>query len=128
VPRIKTPRIHTLIFEGEPLDGLTVRVKSIKFGKVRQLIALMEEEDKDVEMMDRITSELADAIVSWDFTEEDGSPVEVSQASIDDLEFDEVMAIVDRWLDAVTGPGKELGKDSSSGATFPGRPLTMEAL
>lgn len=125
--RIKVPRIYDLEFDGD-LEGLHVRVKSIKFGKVRQLIALMDEEDKDVEVMERVSAELADAIVSWDFLDENEQPIPVSQETIDDLEFGEVMAIVNKWLDNMTGPDKELGKGSSSGVTFPGQPLTMEAL
>ena len=126
--RRKIPRIIDVAFTEGPNEGLNLRVKSIKFGKVRQLIALMDEDDKDVEVMNEISSMLADAIVSWDLQEEDGTPVEPSLAAIDDLEFDEVINIVNTWLDHITGPDKELGKGSSSGATFPGQPLTMEAL
>lgn len=125
--RIRVPRIYDLEFEGD-LEGLHVRAKSIKFGKVRQLIALMDEEDKDVEVMDQIANMLAQNIVSWDFLDEDEQPIEVSLEAIDDLEFDEVIAITNKWLDQMTGPSKELGKDSNSGASFPGRPVTMEAL
>lgn len=125
--RIRVPRIYDLEFEGD-LEGLHVRAKSIKFGKVRQLIALMDEEDKDVEVMDQIANMLAQNIVSWDFLDEDEQPIEVSLEAVDDLEFDEVIAITNKWLDQMTGPSKELGKDSNSGASFPGRPVTMEAL
>lgn len=125
--RRKIPRIYDLAFDGD-LAGLNVRIKSIKFGKVRKLITLMDEDDKDVQVMDEISRMLADAIVSWDLQEEDGTPVEPSQEALDDLEFDEVIAIVNKWLDHITGPGDELGKDSPSGASFPVPPLTMEAL
>lgn len=125
--RRKIPRIYDLEFDGE-LEGLHIRVKSIKFGKIRQLIAVMDEDDKDVAVMDEISKTLVDAIVSWDLQEEDGTPIEPSLAAIDDLEFEEVIAIVNKYLDCITGPGDELGKDSPSGVKFPGRPLTMEAL
>lgn len=123
----KVPRIHTLEFDGDQ-EGLIVRAKSVKFGKVRKLLALMDDDTKDQEVMEQITAELADAIVSWNLQEEDGSDIPVSVEAIDDLEFDEVMAVVNRWMDSMTGPTKELGKDLSSGESFPGQPLTMEAL
>ncbi len=123
----KIPRIYDLEFDGD-LEGLTVRIKSIKFGKIRRLLFLMDQEDKDVEVMAQITDHLAEAIVSWTLQDEHGVAVEPSPEAIDDLDFDEVMAIVNKWLDALTGPGKDLGKGSSSGGTFPGQPLTMEAL
>lgn len=128
--KIKTPRIIDLDFTGsELLDGLHVRVFSIKFGKIRQLIGLMDQDDKDVEVMNEISGLLAKSLVSWDFLEEDGvTPVPATLESIDDMEFDEVIEIVNKWLDTMTGPSDELGKDSSSGEKFPGRPLTMEAL
>lgn len=126
--RRKIPRIIDISFTEGPNAGLNIRVMSIKFGKVRQLIRLMDEDDKDVEIMDEISKTLASALVSWDLQEEDGSPIEPSLAAIDDLEFDEVIDIVNKWLDQITGPDKELGKDSNSGENFPGRPLTMEAL
>lgn len=126
--RRKIPRIIDVAFTEGPNEGLNIRVKSIKFGKVRQLIALMDEDDKDVEVMTEISSLLADALVSWDLQEEDGSPIEPTVEAIDDLEFDEVIDMVNRWLDSITGPDQGLGKGSGSGATFPGQPLTMEAL
>lgn len=128
--KIKTPRIIELDFTGsELLDGLHARLTSIKFGKVRQLIALMDEDEKDVEVMDEISGLLAKSLISWDLLEEDGkTPVPTTLEAIDDLEFDEVIEIVNKWLDQMTGPSDDLGKDSPSGATFPGRPLTMEAL
>ncbi len=125
--RRRIPTIYTLIFDGD-LEGLTVRIKSIKFGKVRQLLALMDQEDKDTETMDEIAKMLADSIVSWDFQDEDGNDIPVTAEAVDDLEFAEVMAITNKWLDQITGPDAELGKGSSSGGTFPGRPLTMDAL
>lgn len=125
--RIRVPRIYDLEFDGE-LEGLHVRAKSIKFGKVRQLVALMDSDDKDVEVMERISQELAENIVSWDFLDESQQPIPVTREAIDDLEFFEVIAIVNKWLDQMTGPEKELGKGSSSGESFPGQPLTMEAL
>lgn len=123
----KVPTIHTLEFDGD-LDGLVVRAKSISFGKVRRLVELMDDDDKDAEAMAEIVARLVDAVVSWNLEGEDGTPVPLSVESVEDLEFSDVIVIVNKWLDSITGPSGELGKDSSSGAQFPGRPLTMEAL
>lgn len=125
--RRRIPRIYELTFDGD-LEGLHVKVKSIKFGKVRQLMALLDADDKDLEAIDEISKLLADSIVAWDFLDENDKPIEVSREAVDDLEFDEVMAIVNKWLDEITGPSDELGKGSNSGESFPGRPVTMEAL
>lgn len=123
----KVPRIYTLEFDGD-FEGLVVRIKSLKFGKIRRLLALMDDDSEDSDLMGEVNKFLTDSIVSWTLQEEDGTDVPVSPETIDELDFDEVMGIVNKWLDCMTGPGKDLGKDSSSGATFPGLPLTMEAL
>lgn len=123
----KIPTIHTLEFDGA-LEGLVVRLRSIPFGKVRKLISLIEDEQKDDAVMEQLTVQLTEAIVSWNLEDEYGRAVQVSKEAIEDLEFQDVMELVDKWLDRITGPSKDLGKDSSSGATFPGQPLTMEAL
>lgn len=124
----RVPTIYTLTFEGTDLDGLVVRMKSIKFGKIRQIIRLMDDDSNDVEMMEGITRELTEGIISWNLEEGDGTPIEVSAEAVDDLEFEEVMAVTNAWLAKMTGPGPELGKDSTSGEKFPGVPVTMEAL
>lgn len=123
----KVPTIYDLEFEGA-LEGLNVRVKSVKFGKVRRLIALMDSDEKDVEVMEEITKSLVDAIVSWDYQDEHGNDIPATAEGIDELEFADVLAIVNAWLDKITGPTEELGKDSPSGSPFPGQPATMEAL
>lgn len=125
--RRRIPRIYELTFDGD-LEGLHVKVKSIKFGKVRQLMALLDEDDKDLEAMEEVSRLLADSIVAWDFLDENDRPIEPSLEAINELEFAEVMAIVNKWLDEITGPSDELGKGSNSGESFPGRPVTMEAL
>lgn len=121
--RRRIPRIYEI-----ELDDFTVKVKSIQFGKVRKLIALMDEENKDMEVMDGIAEHLAEAIVAWDLTDEEGRDIEPSREAIDDLEFGEVLALTNKWLDIITGPSDELGKGSSSGVISPVALPTMEAL
>lgn len=123
----KIPTIHTIDdFEKDP--GLVVRVKGLKFGKVRKLIRLMDDDTADQAVMDAIAAELLDGLVSWNLEDEHGRPVEMTPEGLDDQDFELVLDIVGKWLDAITGPDEDLGKDSPSGETFPGRPLTMEAL
>lgn len=121
----KVPVIHTLNeIEGE--DGLVVRLKSVSFGKVRKLMRLTSD-DGDDSMMDEIAAMFQDALVSWNLEDEEG-PVPTTVEAVENQDFDFVMKIVHAWLDRMTGPSEELGKDSSSGEKFPGRPLTMDIL
>lgn len=122
----RVPTIYTLNeIPGE--DGLIVRMKTISFGKVRRLISLMEN-DNDDNVMDEISAQVSKNLVSWNLVDENEDEIPATVEGIDDQDFDLILKIVNAWLDAITGVSKDLGKDSSSGAKFPGEPLTMEAL
>jgi hypothetical protein len=121
--RRRIPRIYDV-----ELETMKARIMSIRFGKVRDLVRLMEQEDKDIEVMDAISEYLTDALVSWDLVDEDGEPIEVSREAVEDLEYGEVIELVNKWLDIITGPGDGLGKGSNSGETIPVELPTMEAL
>ena len=123
----KIPVIHTLDnVKGE--EGLIVRMKSVSFGKVRRLLALIDGDTSDQTVMDEISSQFVANLVSWNLEDEDGEPVPTTAEGVDDQDFSFVMAVVNTWMDVITGPGPDLGKDSNSGGNFPGQPLTMEAL
>ena len=78
--------------------------------------------------MQEIVTTLTEALLAWNMEDEQGVEIPLNEAGIDDLEYPEVIAITNKWLDAITGPSEELGKGSSSGETSLARSLTMEAL
>lgn len=124
----KVPIIYTLELGGEH-KGLVVRMKSMKVGAMRKIVRLLESDDESTtEMIDAMVNEVHKGIVSWNYEEEDGTPIEPTLEAIDDLDFDLLKDILDEWLSNVTGPNEELGKDSANGSRFPGQPVTMEAL
>lgn len=123
----KVPTIHTLDKIGEE-DGLIVRMKSIKFGKLRRLMQLTDSDETAEESLDDIFKLLLESLVSWNLEDENGVPVPTTVEGLEDQETDLVMDIIEAWIEKMTGPGPELGKDSTSGESFPGKPLTMEAL
>lgn len=123
----RIPTIYTLDkIKGE--DGLVVRMKGISFGKVRRLIALLDGDTGNDAVMGAISDQLVANLVSWNLEDERGVPVPETAQGIDDQDFDLILKIIENWLDQITGPDAELGKGSPSGASFPGQPLTMEAL
>lgn len=124
----KIPRIYTLKFDKE-FEGLEVRLKSIKIGEMRRMLRLIDsDEDNTTEVLDGMVALISKGLVSWNLLEEDGTPVEPTREEVDELDFDLLKTILDEWLDQVSGPGEDLGKDSPSGEKFPGQPPTMEAL
>lgn len=121
----KIPTIHTLVFDGN-LEGLVVRVKSLKMGDMRKLSKIMADEDANT--LEELPAFMIRSIVSWNLEDDNGVERPVNQETFDDLELDDVVAIANKWMDTMLGPDEELGKGSPSGAQFPGRPVTMEAL
>lgn len=121
----KVPTIHTIDdIAGE--EGLVVRLQSISFGKVRRITSLLDSEGDGA--LEEIGKLVVSKIVSWNLEDENGQPVPVTVEEFDELDFSLVLKIVNSWLDRMTGVSDDLGKDSSSGAKFPGQPVTMEAL
>lgn len=123
----RVPTIYTLDkVRGE--EGLIVRLKAIKIGKMRKLMQLTSSDDTANEGLAQILDLLQEALVSWNLEDEQGQPVPATPEGVEDQESELILRIVETWMDQMTGVTPELGKDSSSGASFPGRPLTMEAL
>lgn len=123
----RVPNIYTLT-DIKTEEGLIVRVTGLKIGRLRKLAALLEsDEDGFVENLDEVISLLLGGIVSWNL-EDDNGPVDITREAIEDFEVPALFSILEKWMDETTGVSAELGKESPSGATFPGRPLTMEAL
>lgn len=128
----KVPIIYTMDM-GEVKDdyksedgNLIVRMKSVSFGQVRRIIAATE--DSSDENFQILLDAIDKALVSWTLEDEDGSPVPTGLDGVDTLDFPMVMDIIMKWLECMTGVDEDLGKESTSGSPFPGRPVTMEQL
>ena len=122
----RVPVIHT-IDDVPDEEGFIYRMKGISFGKVRQMIKLLDDEENK-ESVDEVAKRFVESLVSWNLEDEEGTPVPPTTEGVDDQDFDFILKLVNHWMDRLTGPDEDLGKDSSSGEKFPGQPLTMEAL
>jgi len=125
----KAPTIYTLTDFPDD-EGLVVRMKAVRLGKVRRLLALTSggSDSDDGLMVDEVVRLLTEGMVSWNLEDEQGNPIEPNEEGIDGLELELALTIVNAWLDQMVGVQPDLGKDSSSGERFPGQPVTMEAL
>jgi hypothetical protein len=123
----KVPTIHTLDKVGEE-DGLVVRLKSIKFGKLRKLMRLTDADETADEALGEIFDLMLENIVSWNLEDEQGTPVPLTAEGLEDQETDLIMDIIEAWIEKMTGSGESLGKDSPSGESFPGKPMNWEIL
>ena len=124
----KIPTIYTLDdIKGE--EGLIVRMKAIKVGALRKVMkATSNRGDSSDESMEEVIALMAKSLVSWNLEDEKGKPVPANAKGIDDQELELLLAIMEAWMDAMIGVDEDLGKGSTSGASSPAPPLTMEAL
>ncbi|HKZ21165.1 MAG TPA: hypothetical protein VJQ57_13775 [Acidimicrobiia bacterium] len=126
----RVPTVYTLDSIPEE-EGLIVRMTSIRLGKMRRLMTLTADDKADDAAMGEILDLFQQSLVSWNLEEfEDGTPVPTTREGVEDQEVELIMRIVGAWMDEMTGTDgpDDLGKGSTGGGKFPGRPLTMEAL
>jgi len=120
----KVPTIYTL--DLPQYEGLSVRMKSISFGKVRKLIAATETADDG--NFDELLASIGNGIVSWNLEDENGAEIPATEDALNDQDFEFVLDIVQAWLGCMVGVSEDLGKGLTNGSQFPGQPVTMEAL
>lgn len=115
----RVPTIYELDFEGTEFEGLVVKMRSMRIGKMRKLLTSVQSEQDDLtsDEMDELLGMFVENIVSWNLEDEYGTPVPATLEGVDAQEFDLVFQVMKVWLDAMTGPGEDLGKGSASGGT-----------
>ncbi len=132
----KKTTIYELMFADAELEGLEVRAKSVPSGTLLDLMDAASKVDVTVKSFSpgdllaikQLLTGFAEALVSWNLEEEDGTPVPPTLESVHAQEITFIMPIVTAWMDAVAGVSSDLGKDSGSGETFPEGSLPMETL
>lgn len=133
-------KVYKLNFSDPDMDGLVVMARSISTGRLMKLmrLAVRFNEDNggtkrdftedDLEAIEGLLSGFAKALDSWNLLDDDDRPVPATLEGLQDQEFDFSLAIVMAWLNAVGGVSKDLGKDSTSGPSFPEVSIPTELL
>lgn len=128
-------KTYTLTFDDYP--GLKVVTKSASVGVLSRMMRLAVEfggvgtEDltaEDVDRMDELFAGFAEALVSWNLEDENGTPVPTTVEGVRGQDFDFILSIIMSWADAVSSPPDDLGKGSNSGPQFPEGSLPMAPL
>lgn len=114
-------KAYRLVFKGTELDGLEVTMRSLSTGQLIELeevrlaarapgaSAAESKSKRAVEMM-------ADALISWNAEDEDGTPLPPSMAGLMAQDIDFLNAIQDAWIAAINGVPGPLSETSSDGA------------
>jgi hypothetical protein len=112
-------KVFKLVFADPEMDGLIVRVRAIRIGEMRELLDLADLDTSylqpgDAGKASRMFEMFADALISWNVEDDQGSPVPATLEGISAQDGDFIQAIVKEWLNIfkVAGP---LGNGSSDG-------------
>jgi hypothetical protein len=76
--------------------------------------------------VDMVKKSFADALISWNMEEEDGSPTPPTADGVGRLDDMEFLSMVGSWLEALGGVLAPVGKGSGSGETTPELSLPMD--
>ena len=124
-------KIYTLDFAGTDHDGLEVRVRGLTTGELLDTMEKSQEASADTDgaAFRELLDLMADRIVSWNVSEEDGSPVPPGIDALMAQDPDFNLAIVNAWTTAISGVPAPLDGDSPSGdpslvASIPMEPLS----
>jgi hypothetical protein len=122
----RNPKVYHLKFLDGDYEGLEVRVRSLSMKQLLTLRTGKGEEGRDgTETAVRF---LAERIIDWNLTS-DGAPVPTTLDAILDEDDDFILAIINKWTNAVSGVSDPLPASSPSGepsqeASIPMAPLS----
>jgi hypothetical protein len=119
-------KTYKLAFEGAPeFEGLEVTARGMSVGQYLEVTNLAE--SKDVGSVDRLLRRFADALVSWNVKDEDGTDIPNTYEGVASCDIDFIMRIIAAWMTAIAGVSKDLGKGLSSTGNSLELALPMEA-
>lgn len=111
-----------LDFTGTELDGLEVKVRSVSFAKLLEVMELVEAFEvantvpEQGAAMNQVIDLFAGVIKSWNAEDDDGQPLPATADTLRGFDFRHVLLVVKAWQDAMTGVPAPLGASSPAGA------------
>lgn len=122
----RNPKIYHLKWEDGDYEGLEVRIRSMSMGQL--ISARTGKGYNGKEDIEGSVELLADRIVDWNLEDEDGQPVPATLEAIQEEDDDLILAVISRWMEAVSGVPAPLDETSNSGVTSPVASIPTEAL
>ena len=121
----------------EDMEGLEVKARSVKLKKFVEMGSAMsgakltmsaENIEEGVDAVNDLLTMFADALVSWNLEDEDGTPVPATLDGLLDQDNEFAMRIVHTWMEIIAGAPAGLKKDLTNGETSQVESLPMEPL
>jgi len=109
--------------EDSEFSGLEIRLKRLSIRQLMQIEKLSDLRKNKTDDTESVMSELLDAIgkglLSWNYEDDDGTPVPAVRESLDDLDMDMVLALVGAWTKAAAAVPLASPPSSPTGAPEP---------
>lgn len=121
-------KVYDLVFgEDTAFDGLEVSLRGLSTGEMLGMMKLMQDADNPAAAAD-IVETVIKAIRSWNLDDDNDQPLPVTRDNVLAQDLDMTLAIAKAWVNGIAGVSDDLGKDSTSGQSFPVVNLPTEAL
>jgi hypothetical protein len=98
-------RIYILEFADPEYEGLEIKVRSIPIRELTELMVLdPESEDPAVRVssINKLMAAFAEALVSWNMTDENGAPLPATLEYIESEETDFVLTCIAQWMAVIS--------------------------
>lgn len=131
----KKPTIVEMTFDGD-YEGLEINFKVPSINQYLELLKCsgkldQAEKDGNADAVEEGVDELARVLVSlfdsWNMTDDDDNPIELTKEELKNEELKFLMTVTDALANVMTDADSDLEKESTSGETSL-TSLTMEAL
>jgi hypothetical protein len=128
----RAKKTFRLVFEDPSMEGLEVVATATSMANLLEIERLGTRLESSTDMPAEDAAEFFGRFVellrSWNLEDDDDKPVPLTVDGLLAQDSDFVLAIIDAYKDAVTGIDDDLGKGSTSGASFPEVSIPMTAL
>lgn len=118
--------LYLLKFADEEFDGLEVMSKSVPLGEFFELQRLQAVAASDPDAAEKIVTQMANVLVSWNLEDEHGKPVPCNYAGVSSQDMPFVLVIFAAWMEAVAGVPNLSPPASSDGGTSLEPSIPME--
>jgi hypothetical protein len=110
-------RTYIMEFTDPEYEGLEITVRSIPIRNLQHLMSL-DPESTDLkvrsESIDQMTRAFAEALVSWNMTDENGEPLPTTLEYIESEDVDFIMSCIAQWMNAISRVDDSSPLDESS--------------
>lgn len=110
------PRIDVTFDESHEYHGFEVTLRKLKLGEWLEITGMGGDEAPGVRHVGDQLERMADKLVAWNLEDEDGNPVPTTAEAVLDQDRDLMIAILNAWLDGLTGVSAPLEQSSPDGA------------